>query len=120
MPDNPTVFYHWPNGRRLHCRPCERLTVHNVDEDDARYVTCENCRTMVLGAQVVSLYSDDKYERVPRIHLPKELRSEQEMDDIRARIYHWQPQLGVLGTYVPEDNDQWDGLDGILAELGGA
>lgn len=115
----PTVYYHWPEGRKLYCRPCGRLTEHPVDRADPRYVTCTVCRTMVLGAQVVSLYSDDKYERQPRIHLPWFLRAPSELAEIQRRVFHWQPQLGVLGTYVPEEGDQWDGLDELLAELQG-
>ena len=115
----PSVFYHWPSGRRLYCRPCNRLTVHDVASDE-RYVECQSCHTLVLGAQVVSLYSDDKYAVTPRILLPLPLRAPHEINDIIARILHWSPRLGVVGSYLPdEDTDPMAGLDELLAELGG-
>lgn len=113
------VLYHWPEGRSLYCRTCERLTVHDTDPADNRYVLCALCRHPVFGAEVVSIYADDKYDRVPRVLLPLSLRAPSERAEIQARVLYWQPTLGVLGTYVPAEDAQWDGLDELLAELAG-
>lgn len=114
------VLYHWPAGRRLWCKPCDALTVHDLDPGDNQYVLCAGCLNPVLGAQVVSLYSDDKYMRVPQVLLPLELRSRAEVDAIVARILNHAPHLGVVGSYMPEDDsDPYVGLDDILKELAG-
>ena len=119
MTSNRTVIYHWVDGRRLYCRRCTAVTPHNEYRPDPHYLACAHCGHLLLGAEVVSTYSDDKYDRTPRILLPLDLLAQRERDDIIRRVYNHAARLGVLGQYIPEDSDPWAGLDTLLAELAG-
>lgn len=113
------MLYHWIDGRKLYCRTCERVTPYNENPADPRYLRCGHCRRRILGAEVVATYSDDKYDRAPRILLPLDLRAQRERDDIIRRVLHWSPLLGVLGQHTLDEADPWEGLDDLLEELAG-
>lgn len=114
-----TVYYFWPSGRRLYCRPCSAVTVHDVNDLDPAYVQCAECRNDVLGAQVVSLYSSDDARPTATIPLPLELRSDDELITIARRIINHRPALGNERAATVASEDPMFGLQELLRELGG-